>query len=97
MARRAARKALDLLGARRIDSVKAPVVLDATVAQEFLSVLAGGFSAESVQKKRSLFMGKLDQQVMSPIITVYDDGLLEGGLGNGAGRRRGGSHAEKDD
>ena len=59
VARRAARRALDLLGARHIDSVKAPVVLDATVAQEFLSVLAGGFSAESVQKKRSLFMGKL--------------------------------------
>jgi PmbA protein len=81
VARRAARRALDLLGARRIDSVKAPVVLDATVAQEFLSVLAGGFSAESVQKKRSLFMGKLDRQVMSPIVTIYDDGMLEGGLG----------------
>ncbi len=81
VARRAAQRAIDLLGARCILSVKAPVVLDATVAQEFLSVLAGGFSAESVQKKRSLFMGKLDQQVMSPIITVYDDGVLEGGLG----------------
>ena len=81
VARRAAHRALDLLGARRIESVKAPVVLDATVAQEFLSVLVGGFSAESVQKKRSLFMGRLDQQVMSPIVTIYDDGLLEGGLG----------------
>jgi PmbA protein len=79
--RRAARRALDLLGARRIDSVRAPVILEATVAQEFLSVMASGFSAESVQKKRSLFMGKLGQEVASPVVTVYDDGLLPGGLG----------------
>ncbi|OGW35786.1 MAG: hypothetical protein A2010_16725 [Nitrospirae bacterium GWD2_57_9] len=79
--RRASRKALDLLGARSIDSVSAPVVLEATVAQEFLSMMASGFSAESVQKKRSLFLGKLDRQVMAPILTIYDDGLLPGGLG----------------
>ncbi len=78
---RAAQRALDLLGARHIDSIKAPVVLEATVAQEFLAMLASGFSAESVQKKRSLFIGKLDTEVVSPIITVLDDGLLEGGLG----------------
>ncbi len=79
--RRAARKALDLLGACSIDSVKAPVILDPSVAEEFLSIMAIGFSAESVQKKRSLFMGKLDAEVVSPLITVYDDGLLAGGLG----------------
>ena len=79
--RKAAQRALDLLGARHIDSVKAPVVLEATVAQEFLAMLASGFSAESVQKKRSLFIGKLDKEIVSPMITVLDDGLLEGGLG----------------
>ncbi len=79
--RRAAQRALDLLGARHIDSIKAPVVLEATVAQEFLAMLAGGFSAESVQKKRSLFIGKLDKDIASSSITVFDDGLLEGGLG----------------
>jgi len=82
VARRAAKKALDLLGARHIDSVKAPVVLDAEVAGDFLSILASGFSAESVQKKRSLFMGKLGTEVTAPLITVYDDGLLAEGLGS---------------
>ena len=80
--RRAARKALDLLGACSIDSVKAPVILDATVAEEFLSIIASGFSAENVQKKKSLFIGRLGSEVVSPLITVYDDGLLEGGLGS---------------
>ena len=79
--RKAAQRALDLLGARHIASVKAPVVLESTVAQEFLSMMASGFSAESVQKKRSLFMGKLGTEVAAPVVTVIDDGLLPGGLG----------------
>ncbi len=80
--RRAARKALDLLGARHIDSKKAPVILDAEVAGDFLSVMASGFSAESVQKKRSLFINKLGSDVAASLITVYDDGLLAEGLGS---------------
>jgi PmbA protein len=79
--RKAAQRALDLLGARHIDSMKAPVILEAPVAQEFLSLMASGFSAESVQKKRSLFIGKLGQEIVSPGITVLDDGLLDGALG----------------
>ncbi|HTP06417.1 MAG TPA: TldD/PmbA family protein [Nitrospirota bacterium] len=79
--RRAARKALDLLGARHIDSVRAPVILEAEVAGEFLSIMASGFSSENVQKKKSLFIGRLDKEVLSTLITVIDDGLLDGGLG----------------
>ena len=79
--RRAARRALDLLGARVIESVKAPVILEAEVAGEFLAIMASGFSAEGVQKKRSLFINKLDKNVASPVVTIHDDGLLEGGLG----------------
>jgi PmbA protein len=79
--RKAAHRALDLLGAKHIDSIKAPVVLEATVAQEFLGLLASGFSAESVQKKRSLFIDKLGTEVAAPTITVLDDGLRDGGLG----------------
>ena len=79
--RRAARRALNLLGARIIDSVKAPVIFEAEVAGEFLAIMASGFSAEGVQKKRSLFINKLDKNVASPVGTIYDDGLLEGGLG----------------
>jgi PmbA protein len=79
--RKAAQRALDLLGAKHVESVKAPVILEAPVAQEFLSLMASGFSAESVQKKRSLFIGKLDKEVASSLISVLDDGLLEGGIG----------------
>jgi len=80
--RRAARKALDLLGARHLASVKAAVILDAEVAGDFLSIMASGFSAEGVQKKRSLFINKLGKEVAASLITVYDDGLLAEGLGS---------------
>jgi PmbA protein len=80
--RRAARKALDLLGARHLDSVRTSVILDAEVAADFLSIMASGFSAEGVQKKRSLFINKLGNEVAAPLITVYDDGLLAEGLGS---------------
>ncbi len=79
--RRAAQRALDLLGARSIPSVKAPVVLDPLIGGELLSLLASGVSAENVQKKKSLLAGKLDQAVISPLLTVYDDGLLDAGFG----------------
>ncbi len=79
--RKAAQRALDLLGAKHIDSRRAPVVLEATVAQEFLSLMASGFSAEAVQKKRSLLIGRLGQAIASEAVTILDDGLLEGGLG----------------
>ncbi len=79
--RRAARKAIGLLGAKTVATVKAPVILDRDVAGEFLSIMASGFSAESVQKKKSLFMGKLDKEIVSAVLTVFDDGLMEGGIG----------------
>ena len=43
--------------------------------------MSSGFSSENVQKKKSIFTGKLDREVASPLITVFDDGLLAGGLG----------------
>jgi PmbA protein len=79
--RRAARKAINLLGAKTVETAKAPVILDRDVVGEFLSIMAFGFSAENVQKKKSLFMGKLDKEIVSTVLTVLDDGLLEGGIG----------------
>ncbi len=78
--RTAARKAIEMLGARRIDSVSVPVILDSSVATEFLGVLAPALSADAVQKGRSLFAGKAGQKVATPLITVIDDGLLSEGI-----------------
>ena len=53
--RKAAQRALDLLGAKHVESARAPVVLEAGVAQEFLSLLASGFSAEKLTSTSGRF------------------------------------------
>jgi PmbA protein len=79
--REAARRALSMLGARRITARKAPVVLDCVVAAELLSVLASMLSSETVQKGKSLLKGRMGQPVVSSLIDIIDDGLLAHGPG----------------
>jgi PmbA protein len=76
----AAQRAVALLGAQSARSAKVPVVLDPMVAAEFLSSFASAFSAESVQKGKSLFASLLGQQVASPLVTLVDDGTYPAGL-----------------
>lgn len=74
-----AMRAVRLLGARKPATATVPVVFDPLVTAQFLAVLAGGFSAEAVQKGRSLFAGKLDASVAPEWLSIVDDGrLLEG-------------------
>jgi len=74
--RRAAQRATELLGSRKISAVKVPVVLSEAVAVDFLEILSESLSAEAVQKKRSFLAGRTGQSVMSPLIDVCDDGTL---------------------
>ncbi|WP_273483359.1 TldD/PmbA family protein [Desulforamulus ruminis] len=78
--RQAAQRAVRMLGARPVGTQKAAVVLDPYIATNFLGLLSPALSAEAVQKGRSLFAGKVNQAVASPLITVVDDGRLPGGI-----------------
>jgi PmbA protein len=79
--RNAANRAVEMLGAKRINTVKAPVILDNSVASEFLGIFASSFSAESVQKGRSLLKDKIGQKVISPKVNVVDSGIIPRRLG----------------
>ncbi len=72
----AASRAIELLGSRRISSVKVPIVLDSSVAVDFLEILSSSLSSESVQKNRSFLAGKRGKGVISPIIDIIDDGTM---------------------
>ncbi|HEY6008156.1 MAG TPA: TldD/PmbA family protein [Geobacteraceae bacterium] len=76
----AAAKAAGLLGARKIPTMRCPVVLDNYVATEILEVLAPAFLAENVQKGKSLLAGKLGERLFSPQLRIRDDGTLPGGM-----------------
>ncbi len=78
----AAKMALQLLGAKKIASLKGSILLDSSVAVEFLGVLSFALSSESVQKGKSMLAGKKGEQVISPLLNIIDNGLLAGKLGS---------------
>jgi len=82
LGRRSADKALSVLGARKIDSARMPVVFDPYTAGQFLGVISSALTGEAVQKGRSLFAGKMDQKVAGNV-TLIDDGTIAGAPASG--------------
>ncbi len=78
----AAKNALQLLGAKKIAPIKGFILLDSSVAVEFLDILASALSSESVQKGKSMLAEKKGEQVLSPLLNIIDNGLLAGRLGS---------------
>jgi len=78
--REAAQKAVALLGGEKVQSGKMPVILDGRTVGEFLDFFSRLISADSVQKGKSMLAGKLGQKIASSNISIFDDGLLIGGL-----------------
>lgn len=74
--RRASRRAVSLLGSRKIGGCKASVILDNSVTVDFLGIFAASLSADTVQKGKSLLAGKSGQQVISPSIDLVDNGQI---------------------
>lgn len=79
---RAAARATQILGARKIASTVMPVVFDPHTSAQFLGVLSAALTGEAVQKGRSLFAGKLGQQVAGAGVTLVDDGRAPGAPGS---------------
>ncbi len=80
--REAADRALRLLGAGKTSTGKGSVLLESSVASEFLGILASSFSSENVQKGKSLLINKKGAMVLPEHITIADSGLLKGRVGS---------------
>jgi len=80
--RNAAGRALQLLGAEKISPTKGFVLLDPSVAAEFLGLLSSALSSEAVQKKKSMLAGKIGETIISSRLDLIDSGLLQGKLGS---------------
>lgn len=78
VAAKAAERALGVLGAKKIPSARMAVVLDPYTAGQLLAVIGQALTGEAVQKGKSLFAGKLEEQVASTGLTLVDDGRLRG-------------------
>ncbi|MBI5310554.1 MAG: TldD/PmbA family protein [Actinobacteria bacterium] len=90
----AAARAAALVGARRTTGRRAAVVLDAFTAASFMGIVAGALSGESVLRGRSPFVGRENDEVAASVLTIVDDGLIDGGPasapfdGEGVAQRR---------
>jgi PmbA protein len=80
IAHEAAERAARMLGATKPPTRTVPVLFDRESSKSLIGVLVAGLSAEEVQKQRSLFAGKVGEQVGAPGLRLIDDGrLLDGG------------------
>ncbi len=79
----AAKDAVLLLGAKRIRTTKATLVLSPYIVTNFFSILIPALCADAVQKGRSLFQHKLGKKVAASLISLIDDGKMSGGIATG--------------
>lgn len=79
----AAEKALASLKPKTINSFTGKIILDSDPASSILiQPILSSVNADNVQRGRSLWAGKLGEEVASQKLTVTDDGLLPKGIGS---------------
>jgi PmbA protein len=69
-----AERALAMIGAGKPQSRSCPVVLEETVAASFAGLIGAALSAKAVQRGRSPFADRLDEEVASEAFALFDDG-----------------------
>ena len=79
LAKQAVDKALSYLGAKPVKSETYTILLDNIASANLLKTFAGIFSADNVQKGRSLLKGKLGEAIGSMSLTIIDDPFMVGG------------------
>ncbi len=72
LANKIVKETCDQLGGEACNTAVYRAVLAPEVVRAFMSTLVGHVDAEEVQKKSSLFLGKLGQKVLSSKITIED-------------------------
>jgi PmbA protein len=89
-----AERATAMIGAGKPPSRSCPVLLDPTVAASFAGLIGAALGANAVQRGRSPFAGRLDEDLASPVLALHDDGRDPDGPasapfdGEGVPRRR---------
>lgn len=77
----AARQAASALKAKRVETKSMQVIFAHFAIQQLLYyTLMDAVKADYVQRGRSALQGKVGEKVASEIVTIHDDGLLDGGL-----------------
>lgn len=67
-------------GGKSVDTGDLNVLLDYDAGASLIYTMANAFSADNVQRGRSIYADKIDEQVLSSSLNIYDDGTLKKGL-----------------
>ncbi len=78
----AAKRALRMLGARKVKSQMVPVVFDPLMAATLLAQFVGATAGSHVYRNSSFLAGKVDQVVANPAVKIIDDPLMMAALGS---------------
>ncbi len=70
----AAARAAAMIGAGKPESRACPVVLDPTVAASFAGLIGGALGAKAVQRGRSPFAGRIEEELAAEAFALHDDG-----------------------
>jgi PmbA protein len=79
-AKMASERAVSLLGAKPIPTGRYNVMLETRPASQLLRLLLPSFFADNVQRGKSAIKDKKGKAVLSPLITIIDDGRLPDGF-----------------
>jgi len=82
VAKKAAERTVRMLGARQPETAVVPVVFDPLMAAGFIGIIFGALNGNSVMKRSTFMVDKLDQQIAPDFFTLMDDPLLKRGRGS---------------
>ncbi|HZY61187.1 MAG TPA: TldD/PmbA family protein, partial [Edaphobacter sp.] len=72
----AARRTLRRLGARRVNTQKAPIVFSPEIARSIIGNIFEAANGDAIYRNASFFCGQLGERVAGENVTVIDDGTL---------------------
>jgi PmbA protein len=72
----AGRRVVSKLGAKKVKSQSAPVILDPSVGRRLLGMIFNAASGRSIYRKSSFLVDQLGKEIASPLVTIVDDATL---------------------
>ncbi|MCA9855247.1 MAG: TldD/PmbA family protein [Dehalococcoidia bacterium] len=78
----AARRAVDQVGARKMDTRQVPVVFEPMMAAALARDLAGCATGSALYRGSTFLAGRAGEVIASPLLSLVDDPTVPGGLGS---------------
>ena len=80
IAHNACEVARDSRNGKTVETGDMEIILDYNAAAALVYTFANALNADNVQRGRSVYADKMDEEVLSSSLNIYDDGTLKKGL-----------------